>query len=59
MTGMLGFVATGLAAYICSLSSLITANQAMLWQGLRVAGVPSRMDQYGRLYKVEPTSASD
>lgn len=33
---------------------VITANQAMLWQGLRVAGVPSRMDHYGRLFKVEP-----
>jgi maleate isomerase len=32
---------------------VITANQAMLWQGLRVAGVPSRMDEYGRLFKLE------
>ena len=31
---------------------VITANQAMLWQGLRVAGVPSRMDHYGPLFKV-------
>ncbi len=29
---------------------VITANQAMLWQGLRVAGVPSRLDHYGQLF---------
>ncbi len=34
---------------------VITANQAMLWKGLRVAGAPSRMEQYGRLFKLEPT----
>ena len=33
---------------------VITANEAMLWQGLRVAGVPSRMDHYGRLFKLKP-----
>lgn len=30
---------------------VITANQAMLWQGLRVAGAPAQMDHYGRLFK--------
>jgi maleate isomerase len=30
---------------------VITANQAMLWQGLRAAGVPGNMDHYGRLFK--------
>jgi maleate isomerase len=34
---------------------VITANQAMLWQGLRVAGVPSTMDHYGRLFNLKPT----
>ncbi len=29
---------------------VITANQALLWQGLRVAGVPARLDHYGRLF---------
>lgn len=32
---------------------VITANQALLWQGLRVAGVPARMDGYGRLFKLD------
>jgi maleate isomerase len=35
---------------------VITANQAMLWQGLRVARVPSRMEHYGRLFNLEPTA---
>ena len=34
---------------------VITANQAMLWKGLRVAGAPSRLEQYGRLFKLTPT----
>lgn len=33
---------------------VITANQAMLWHGLRVAGAPARLDHYGRLFKLEP-----
>jgi maleate isomerase len=32
---------------------VITANQALLWKGLRVAGVSSRVDQYGRLFTLE------
>jgi maleate isomerase len=32
---------------------VVTANQALLWKGLRVAGVPYRMDHYGRLFKLE------
>lgn len=33
---------------------VVTANQALLWQGLRVAGVPSRMEHYGRLLTLGP-----
>lgn len=29
---------------------VLTANQVMLWQGLRVAGVSSGVDRYGRLF---------
>lgn len=32
---------------------VITANQAMLWKGLRVAGVAFQTDQYGRLFQLE------
>jgi len=32
---------------------VITANQAMLWKALRVAGVPFRTVQYGRLFQLE------
>ncbi len=34
---------------------VITANQAMLWKGLRLAGAPAHLEQYGRLLKLEPT----
>ena len=30
---------------------VITANQALLWQGMRTAGVPARAEHYGRLFK--------
>lgn len=32
---------------------VITANQAMLWSGLRAAGVPARLERYGRLFRLE------
>ena len=34
---------------------VITANQAMLWKGLRLAGAPAHLEQYGRLLKLEST----
>jgi maleate isomerase len=34
---------------------VITANQAMLWKALRVAGVSFRTDQYGRLFQLGRT----
>ena len=36
---------------------VITANQAMLWKGLNVAGVTSHIDQYGRLFKLGQAAA--
>ena len=30
---------------------VITANQALLWQGMRTAGVPASAEHYGRLFK--------
>jgi maleate isomerase len=35
---------------------VITANQALLWQGLRLAGVASRIDRYGRLFARAPAA---
>ena len=35
---------------------VITANQAMLWKGLSVAGVTSHIDHYGRLFKLVQTA---
>ena len=32
---------------------VITANQALLWQGMRTAGVPARAERYGRLFKLD------
>ena len=37
---------------------VITANQAMLWKGLNVAGVTSHIDQYGRLFKLGQAAAA-
>lgn len=31
---------------------VVTANQALLWQGLRVAGAPSQIAHYGRLLRL-------
>jgi maleate isomerase len=31
---------------------VVTANQALLWQGLRLAAVTSRPDHYGRLFRL-------
>ena len=36
---------------------VITANQAMLWKSLNVAGVASHIDQYGRLFKLGQAAA--